>query len=46
MERERDSNQDQAEREIEEESVYGDTDMNPNRDDQRDAHKAEPDEHV
>ncbi|MDQ2872035.1 MAG: hypothetical protein M3R35_02775 [Candidatus Eremiobacteraeota bacterium] len=28
------------------EAVYGDTDMNPNADDQRSAHHAEPDEHV
>ncbi len=27
-------------------AVYGDTDMNPNEDDQRSAHHAEPDEHV
>jgi hypothetical protein len=26
--------------------VYGDTDENHNADDQRDAHRAEPDEHV
>ncbi|HEV2262841.1 MAG TPA: hypothetical protein VGR69_11195 [Candidatus Rubrimentiphilum sp.] len=46
MEREHESNEDLAEREIEEEKIYGDTDMDPNRDDQRDAHRAEPDEHV
>lgn len=28
------------------EAVYGDTDMDPNRDDQRSAHRAGPDEHV
>lgn len=28
------------------EPAYGDTDVNPNADDQRDAHHAEPDEHV
>ncbi|HEY8296637.1 MAG TPA: hypothetical protein VIG32_01255 [Candidatus Baltobacteraceae bacterium] len=27
-------------------AVYGDTDLNPNQDDQRDAHEADPDEHV
>ncbi len=27
-------------------AVYGDTDMNPNADDQRSAHHAEPDEHL
>lgn len=27
-------------------AVYGDTDMNPNKDDQESAHHAEPDEHV
>ncbi len=26
--------------------VYGDTDFNPNRDDQEDAHHADEDEHV
>ncbi len=28
------------------EAVYGDTDMDPNRDDQRSAHHADPDEHL
>ena len=28
------------------EAVYGDTDMDPNRDDQRSAHHATPDEHL
>lgn len=28
------------------EAVYGDTDMNPNADDQKDAHHAEADEHL
>jgi hypothetical protein len=28
------------------EVVYGDTDEDPNRDDQRDANEADPDEHV
>lgn len=28
------------------EAVYGDTDMNPNADDQRSAHHAEADEHL
>lgn len=28
------------------EAVYGDTDMDPNRDDQRSAHHADDDEHV
>ena len=49
MERERLDDEDQAERETEVESaeaVYGDTDLNPNADDQKDAHHAEPDEHV
>ena len=27
-------------------AVYGDTDLDPNRDDQRDEHEAEPDEVV
>lgn len=49
MERERFDDEDQPERETAEESaeaVYGDTDLNPNADDQKDAHHAEPDEHV
>jgi hypothetical protein len=49
MERERLDDEDKAERETEIESaeaVYGDTDLNPNADDQKDAHHAEPDEHV
>lgn len=28
------------------EAIYGDTDMDPNRDDQRSAHRASSDEHV
>jgi hypothetical protein len=28
------------------EAVYGDSDEDPNRDDQRDANRADPDEHV
>ena len=28
------------------EAVYGDTDVDPNRDDQRSAHNATPDEHL
>ncbi len=31
---------------LSEQTVYGDTDMNPQADDQKDAHHAEPDEHV
>lgn len=50
MERERLDNEDKAERETDEvesaEAVYGDTDLNPNADDQKDAHHAEPDEHL
>ena len=65
MERERYSDDDLVEREIDSETqepddeteteierragaeaVYGDTDMDPNRDDQRSAHHATPDEHV
>lgn len=50
MERERLDDEEKAERETagEEpaEAVYGDTDLNPNADDQRDAHHAEPDEHL
>ncbi|MDQ6826357.1 MAG: hypothetical protein M3Z14_04050 [Candidatus Eremiobacteraeota bacterium] len=30
---------------LSEQTVYGDTDMNPQADDQKDAHQAEPDEH-
>jgi len=50
MERERPEDEDKIERESDEiesaEAVYGDTDLNPNADDQKDAHHAEPDEHV
>ena len=50
MERERLDDEDKAERETDEvesaEAVYSDTDLNPNADDQKDAHHAEPDEHV
>jgi len=50
MERERFDDEDKAERENDphepEEAVYADTDLNPNADDQKDAHHAEPDEHV
>lgn len=48
MERERPDDEDKAERETVKraEAVYGDTDMNPNADDQKDAHHAKPDEHV
>lgn len=49
MERERLDDENQAERETAEESaeaVYGDTDLNPNADDQKDAHQAGSDEHV
>lgn len=28
------------------EAIYGDTDMDPNRDDQREAHHADQDEHL
>ncbi len=31
---------------LSEQTVYGDTDMNPQADDQKDAHHANPDEHV
>lgn len=47
MERERFSDEDDVEREIEiDPPVYADTDMNPNRDDQRDAHQADSEEHI
>ena len=50
MERERLNDEDKAERETAQveraEAVYGDTDLNPNADDQKDAHHAAPDEHV
>ncbi len=50
MERERLDDEDKAERETDEgepaEAVYADTDLDPNADDQKDAHHAEPDEHV
>jgi hypothetical protein len=50
MERERLEDEDKAERESDAlesaEAVYSDTDLNPNADDQKDAHHAEPDEHV
>jgi hypothetical protein len=50
MERERFDDEDKSEREDEleqsAEAVYSDTDLNPNADDQKDAHHAEPDEHV
>lgn len=49
MERERPDDEDQPERETDVESaeaVYGDTDLNPNADDQKDAHQAESDEHL
>lgn len=57
MERERYSDEDAVERESDEatqsaeekeraQAVYGDTDMDPNRDDQRSAHHADSDEHV
>ncbi len=50
MEREHLDDEDKVERETDEvepaEAVYGDTDLNPNADDERDAHHAEPDEHV
>ncbi len=50
MERERLDDEDKAERETGEEepaeAVYADTDLDPNADDQKDAHHAEPDEHV
>lgn len=50
MERERLEDEDKVERESDDiesaEAVYGDTDLNPNADDQKDAHQADPDEHV
>ena len=50
MERERLDDEEQSERENEldqsGEAVYSDTDLNPNADDQKDAHHAEPDEHL
>ena len=50
MERERLDDEDKAECETDQveqaEAVYGDTDLNPNAGDQKDAHHAEPDEHV
>ena len=50
MERERLDDEDEAERENDPhesaEAVYGDTDLNPNADDQKDAHHADSDEHV
>jgi hypothetical protein len=50
MEREHLDDEDKAERETDDvqpaEAVYSDTDLDPNADDQKDAHHAEPDEHV
>lgn len=48
MERERFDDEDEPERESAEVDapVYGDTDIDPNRDDQRDAHKADSEEHI
>jgi len=49
MERERLDDEDQSERETDVESAeaaYGDTGLNPNSDDQKDAHQAGSDEHV
>ena len=50
MERERPDDEDKEKRENDlresAEAVYGDTDLNPNADDQKDAHHAEPDEHL
>ncbi len=50
MERERLDDEDKAKRENDlresAEAVYADTDLNPNADDQKDAHHAEPDEHL
>ena len=47
---EREPDEDKAERESDSqddaEAVYGDSDLNPNADDQRDAHRAEEDEHL
>ncbi|HET7814018.1 MAG TPA: hypothetical protein VFL13_06565 [Candidatus Baltobacteraceae bacterium] len=48
MERERFDDEDAPERETPDvdEPVYGDTDIDPNRDDQRDAHNAGSEEHI
>lgn len=48
MERERFEDEDQPERESPEvePAVYGDTDINPNDQDQRDAHHADSEEHI
>ncbi len=48
MERERFDDEDEPERESVEVDppAYAETDADPNREDQRDAHHAEPDEHV
>ncbi len=50
MEHERLEDEDKVERESDglesAEGVYGDTDLTPNADDQKDAHHAESDEHV
>lgn len=48
MERERFDDEDQPEREAPEidPPVYGDTDINPNDQDQRDAHRADSEEHI
>lgn len=51
MERERDTDEERTERETADsieraQAVYGETDTDPNRQDQRSAHHAEPDEHL
>lgn len=48
MERERFEDENDAERQQPkvEPAVYGDTDMDPNRDDQKDAHEADSEEHL
>jgi len=50
LERERLDDEDETERENDPhesaEAVYGDTDLNPNADDQKDAHHADSEEHL